>query len=91
MDAVTILFASMAACSLIWYVVATMLIYENLRRRGEKVSFVWLRALEPFYASKYKELTKRETGRVGTLFHHWVVSINLTLVLALVALLVHWL
>ena len=89
MDAVTVLFASMAVCSLIWYVVATMLIYENLRRRGEKVSFFWLRVLAPFYASKYRELTRKETGKTGGLFYQWVVSINLTAVLILAAILVH--
>ena len=89
MDTVTILFASVAACSLIWYLVTTMLIYENLRRRGQKVSFLWLRVLAPRYASRYKEITKRETGRVGVLFYHWVVSINLALVSALSALIVH--
>ena len=81
----------MVVCGLIWHIVTTMLIYENLRKRGEKVSFFWLRVMAPSYVSKYKELTKRETGRVGTLFYHWIVSINLTLALVLVALLVYWL
>jgi hypothetical protein len=89
MNTVTILLVATAACCVIWYVVTTLLIYENLRRRGQKVSFLWLRVLAPRYASRYKEITKRETGRVGILFYHWVVSINLALISALSALIVH--
>jgi hypothetical protein len=88
-NTVTILLASTAACSIIWYVITTLLIYENLRRRGQRVSFLWLRVLAPWYASRYKEITKRETGRVGILFYHWILSINLALVSALSAFIVH--
>ena len=74
---------------MLWYIVASILIYENLRRRGEKVSFLWLRAMAPIYASRYRKLTKQETGRTGMLFYHWVVSVNLALVLTLLAVAVH--
>lgn len=91
MDAVTIVCVSMAVCCVVWYVVTTMLIYENLRQRGEKVNFILLRMLAPWYASKYKTITKAESGQVGTLFYHWVISINLTMVFVLTAVLTHWL
>ena len=91
MDARTIVCVSTAVCCVLWHVVTTMFIYENLRRRGEKVNFILLRLWAPWFASKYKAITKAETGRVGTLFHQWVISINLTMVSVLTAILIHWL
>jgi hypothetical protein len=67
-----------------WFIVSTLLIYEALRRRGVAVSFLWLRALAPKYAHEYRAITRRETGRTGPLFHHWVVSINVALAAAIV-------
>jgi hypothetical protein len=91
MDLMTWVLTLLVVSCIVWYVVATMLIFENLRRRGEKVSFIWLRVLAPSYAAKYRDLTRRETGRTGGLFYQWVASINLTAVLILAAVLVHYL
>ncbi len=89
MDAMTILIVFLCLC-VAWHVVATLLIYSNLRRRDQRVSFIWLRLMSPWYASQYKKITRKETGRVGPLFYHWIVSINLALVLALVAVVVRY-
>ena len=89
MNIATILLVSMAVGSVIWYIVTTLLIYGNLRGRGQRVSFMWLRVMGPWYVSRYKEITRSESGRVGNLFYHWVVSINLALVSALLALVMH--
>ena len=75
----TILAAAIVAIAVIWHVVATMMIYEALRKRGLKVSFILLRLLAPKYASQYREITRKETGRTGPLFYHWIVSINTAL------------
>lgn len=77
---------AIAFAALIWHVVTTVMIYDNLRKRGLPVSFIWLRALGPFYAARYKKLTTQETGHAGTLFYHWVISINVALAAAVVAL-----
>jgi len=74
-----------------WFVISSVLIYENLKRRGQKVSFFWLRALAPMYAFQYKKITRSETGRTGLLFYHWIISINAALFFVLVALAVHYL
>lgn len=76
-----------AALAVVYHVVATMLIYDNLRRRGIPVSFLWLRLFAPKYAGQYKRLTTHETGRTGPLFYHWVVSINAALVGAVAGML----
>ena len=77
-----------AACAVAWYIVSTLLIYDALRKRGERPSFIFLRFLILRYASRYREITRAETGRVGPLFYHWVVSINVALLAVVVLLLV---
>jgi hypothetical protein len=85
MSVVVVLVALSVVC-VIWNVVTTLIIYDALQRRGIPVSFLWLRMLAPKYASQYKDITKAETGRVGPLFYHWIVSINLAWVFAIVAI-----
>jgi len=68
----------------VWNVVTTLLLYHALQTRGIPVSFLWLRVLAPQYAFQYKKITKTESGRVGPLFHNWIVSINLALVFAII-------
>jgi len=86
--ATNILIAIAGLCA-VWYVVTTLLIYQNLRLPGQQVSFLWLRVMAPWYASRYRKVTMTETGRVGPLFYHWVVSINLALLCAVVALILY--
>ncbi len=79
-------FLALALASALWGVVASILIFESLRRRGQKVSFLRLRPLVPLYAHRYAEVTRAETGRPGALFYHFVVAFNLALAAALMAL-----
>ena len=83
MNTALVLLVACGACGL-WYVVTSIRIYEDLRRRNIPVSFLWLRVMIPKYAHQYKVITRRESGKVGPLFTHWIVSINLALILALV-------
>ena len=70
-----------AVLAAFYHVAATILIYDNLRRRGIPVNFVWLRLFALTYAGRYRRLTVEESGRTGPLFYHWVISINAALVL----------
>lgn len=88
MDTLTIVLIAAASAALIWYLVTTILIYENLRKRGEKVSFIWLRVLSPSYAGRYREITREETGKTGPLFFHYVFSINALLLFIVLAVIV---
>ena len=83
----TILAASIVALGVTWHLVVTMMIYEALRKRGLKVSFILLRLLAPKYASQYRDITRKETGKTGPLFYHWVVSINTAWVAAILLIL----
>ena len=72
----------LALAAVVYHIVTTLMIYDNLRRRGIPVSFIWLRALGPKYAGQYRQITKKESGHTGPLFRHWIVSINVALVAA---------
>lgn len=61
------------------HIISSMLIFDFLKKKGEKVSFIFLRLLMFKYVNKYIEITRKESGKTGNLFYLWVVSINLTL------------
>lgn len=69
-----------------WYVVASLLIFEALRKRGVPVSFLLLRLFIIRYANQYKEATREESGKVGALYYHWLVSINVVLLVVVLLL-----
>lgn len=83
----TILATYIIIASVAWHVAATIMIYEALRKRNLKVSFAFLRLLAPKYASQYREITRRETGRTGPLIYHWIISINVALVATILLIL----
>jgi len=73
--------SAIGVIAVVWYVTSTIIIYENLRNRNLNVSFLFLRFLAPKYAHQYKKITLKETGKVGKWFYHWVISINIALVM----------
>ncbi|MFH1501644.1 MAG: hypothetical protein ABIG03_01225 [Candidatus Eisenbacteria bacterium] len=75
---------ALAAVCGVWGVVAALLIAADLRKRGVPVSYLWLRILILKYLGQYAKLTQEETGRVGPLFYHYVVPLNVALVLCVV-------
>jgi hypothetical protein len=79
--------AGAAVAAGFWNIVTSFRIVGELRRRNMRASVFWLRAMAPVYAFRYKKVTTEETGRPGPLFAHWIISINLALVLAVAALL----
>ena len=87
MEAASIFLALCVLCA-IWNVVISLIVYDSQKKRGIPVSFLWLRMMAPKYAFQYKKITKAETGSVGPLFYHWIVSINLALVFAIIVVFV---
>ena len=67
-----------------WHVVASIMVVQNLRRRGLPVNFLLIRLLLPKYLNQYRGITTRETGHCGSLFYHAVISILIALATALV-------
>ena len=64
----------------VWNVVTSMLIYGVLQKHGIALNLITFRILLPKFVFQYKEITKSEQGKVGSLFYHWIVSINLALI-----------
>lgn len=80
---------SIVAC-VAWNLAVTMLVYYSLRRRQFPVSFFWLRVAILKYLDQYREVTRQESGRTGSLYYQWLASINLVWVLFLVLAAIHW-
>jgi len=87
MNIVTLLFM-LTGVAVIWGIVAGIRIFEFLRRRGENVSFIWIRLMLPVYVHRYAKITRAETGKTGPLFYHYVVAFSLALAAMLAAVVV---
>jgi hypothetical protein len=74
----------------VWAVAAAIAIAADLQKRGQSVSFVWLRLMVLKYLHQYAKVTQEETGRVGPLFYHYVVPLNVALVLVIIVAIVGW-
>jgi len=59
---------------------------QQLSKRGVKINFVLLRLYLIKYISQYKQITLKETGKIGPLYYPCIVSVILALVLAMVGL-----
>ena len=77
----TVLVAMALLCA-VWAVTASILIARDLARRGQPVSILWLRVMILKYLGQYARITQEETGRVGPLFYHYVIPLNIALVIA---------
>ena len=81
----TILLAVLAFVAVAWFIISGIMIVNELLKRKQKVSFVFIKLMLPVYAHRYKKITLEETGRVGSLFYHWVIAINAALILGIAA------
>jgi len=68
----------------VWAVAASLLIARDLERRGVHVNYLWLRVLILKYLSHYRRATLQETGHVGSLFYHYVIPLNIALMLTII-------
>jgi hypothetical protein len=68
------------------YVVFSMMIVHDLSKRGVKIDFFLLRLYLIKYISQYKQITLKETGRIGPLYYPCVISVILALILAILGL-----
>ncbi len=81
-------FLTVLLLSAVWMIVCMARIYDYLRRRGEKVSFLWLRWRFFDYLNRYRRITTAEYGRPGTLYYQFIASAALALLCALTFVLV---
>ena len=74
----------------VWAVVAAILIASDLSRRGVSINIIWLRVMILKYLHEYSKVTREETGKVGPLFYHYVVPLNIALVVFILLAVFHW-
>lgn len=80
MNALSLIFLSIAIVSVICGVVSAVLIAASLQKRGIKVNWIWLRLLIlSKYLNQYRDITRQETGRSGPLFYSYIIAMNLAL------------
>ena len=70
----------------LWAGIASVLIARNLEKRGVSVSLLWLRVMIFKYLGQYRKVTLEETGRIGPLFYHYVIPLNVALALVIILL-----
>ena len=68
------------------FAIFSMMIVRDLSKRGVKINFVLLRLYLIKYISQYKQMTLKETGKVGPLYFPCIASVGLALVLAIAGL-----
>jgi len=74
----------------VWGIVAALLIARDLERRGISVNYIWLRLFIIKYIGQYVKITQEETGRVGGLFFHYIVPLNVALVIFVILAIRNW-
>ena len=78
------LFLSIALISVGWGIVSMIAITNFVAERGTKINFFLYRIYVIKYVRQYKRITEKENGRPGPWFYSFVVSMNLTWVLAII-------
>ena len=68
------------------FVIFSIMIVHELSKRGVKINFILLRLYIIKYIHEYKQLTLKETGKIGPLYYPCIISVNLALALAIVGL-----
>jgi len=79
-------FLVLALVSVGLFVIFQAMIVHQLMKRGIKINFFLLRLYIIKYINQYKRITEEETGKPGPLFYPCILSVNLTLVFAIVGL-----
>ena len=69
------------------FVVFSIMIVNEVSKRGVKINFFLLRLYIIKYIHQYRQITKKETGKVGPLYYPCIVSVNLAWVCAIAGLL----
>ncbi len=74
MDPRVVAALAIAVGASLWGLVTSIRIQEFLRRRGREVNPLWLRWMIFTYIGEYRRITRRELGRPGLLYTHFMTS-----------------
>ena len=72
----------------VWAVAASLLIVRDLDKRGIPVSLLWMRLMIFSYLGQYIKITRKETGKIGPLFYHYVAPLNTAVIIAIMMIIV---
>ena len=59
------------------FIIFSIMIVNEVSRRGIKINFFLLRLYIIKYVHQYKKLTIQETGKPGPLYYPCIISVNL--------------
>ena len=68
------------------FVIFSILIVNEVSKRGIKINFFLLRLYIIKYIHQYRKITKEETGKIGPLYYPCIISVNLALVCAIIGI-----
>jgi hypothetical protein len=86
MRAAGIVLLTLTVASALWATVAAYRIGGWLTRHGVKVNWFLYRLTMLRHIHQYRKMTTESDGKAGPLYAHFLVAINLALVLAVAAL-----
>jgi len=69
------------------FIIFSMMIVHEVSKRGVKINFVLLRLYIIKYIHQYRQITLKETGKIGPLYYPCVGSVILAFILAILGLL----
>jgi hypothetical protein len=79
-------FYVLAVIAVVWGVVSAMAMTSFVSARGVKIKWVLIKLFIIKYASRYEEITRKETGKAGPWFYSYVISMNAAAGLAIVGI-----
>jgi hypothetical protein len=65
------------------FVIFSILIVNEVSKRGIKINFFLLRLYIIKHIHQYRKITKQETGKIGPLYYPCIISVNLAWVCAI--------
>jgi len=74
----------------ILFVILSMMMLNEIHKRGVKINILFIRLLTLKYIHQYKQITLEETGKVGPLFYPCIISIIIAFVLTVVAFILYF-
>lgn len=80
-------FMALAIICVLCGVISSIMIVSFLSNHGVKINYFLLRLLLPKYVDQYKKIMIEKSGRPGSLYYTFVVSMISGLVLAVISLL----
>jgi hypothetical protein len=69
------------------FVIFSIMIVNEVSKRGIKINFFLLRLYIIKYINQYRKLTIQETGKAGPLYYPCIISVNLAWICAIAGLL----